>query len=329
LKYSKITRIPIHSVHHKIGLDLELASSFSDRSYIPRYLTATLHSNFLGFWNKYLLTFGLVSENLETMLQRLVGDNKYLFEDESMMSLFSHIPKTDFMNYDLNNIFSTLKSFNTNDFDDITKEPKAWFYMKFKDQDIGFLPLKEELIRSFLMEHNFNLRDIQSKLHQGLPVNMNKAKMLHEMVYKIPTTYGMPMTVTTRVPIVMSLHGKLQTASNGLKNFEILANLKPSFALTMVVDVECWSPIVNHGLKVVNKLKVFKPINAKIEVDLMTPLKNLRITIRPPTTRRDIITFESKPITYTRVWTNMLQKDEKVIMGEEMGRVQKNQQMFR
>jgi hypothetical protein len=323
LKYSKITRIPIHSVHHKIGLDLELASSFVDRTHIPRYLTATLHSNFLGFWNKYLFTFGLVTENLETMLQRLVGDHKYLFEDESMMGLFSHMPRSSFMNYDLNNIFSTLKSFTTNDFEETTKEPKGWFYMKFKDQDIGFLPLKEEMIRSFLMEQNINLRDIQSKLHQGLPVNMNKAKMLHEMVYKIPTTFGMPLTVTTRVPIVMSVHGKLQTVSNSLKNFQVVANLKPSFALTLAVDVECWSPIVNHGIKVVNKVKVFKPINAKIEVDLVSPMKNVRITVRPPTTRRDIITLESKPISYTRVWTKLSETDEKVIMGEEMNRMHK------
>jgi hypothetical protein len=324
LKYSKITRIPIHSVHHKIGLDLELASSFVDRTHLPRYLTATLHSNFLGFWNKYLFTFGLVTENLETLLQRLVGDHKYLFDDESMMSLFSHLPRENAMDYDMKNIFSTLKSFTT-DFDDTTSthEPKGWFYMKFKDQDIGFLPLKEELIKSFLSEHNSNLFEIQNKLRQGLPVNMNKAKMLHEMVYKIPTTFGMPLTVTTKVPIVMSVHGKLQTVSHGLKNFQVLANLKPSFALTLAVDVECWSPIVNHGLKVVNKLKVFKPINAKVEVDLVSPLKNVRITVRPPTTRRDIVTLESKPITYTRVWPKMIESDQKVIMGEEMTRVHK------
>lgn len=324
LKYSKITRIPMHSVHHKIGLDLELASSFVDHTNIPRYLTATLHSNFLGFWNKYLFTFGLVTENLETLLQRLVGEHKYLFDEETMMGLFSHMPHSNVMDYDLNNIFSTLKSFTTNDFDETTtKEPKGWFYMKFKDQDIGFLPLKEELIRSFLAEHSFNLREVESKLRQGLPVNMNKAKMLHEMVYKIPTTFGMPLTVTTRVPVVMSIHGKLQTVSNSLRNFKVIANLKPSFALTLAVDVECWSPIMNHGVKVVNKVKLFKPINAKIEVDLVSPMKNVRITVRPPTTRRDIITLESKPISYTRVWPTMIETDEKVIMGEEMNRVHK------
>jgi hypothetical protein len=324
LKYSKITRIPMHSVHHKIGLDLELASSFVDRTHIPRYLTATLHSNFLGFWNKYLVSFGLVTENMETLLQRLVGEHKYLFDDESMMGLFSHLPRDNVMDYDMKNIFSNLKSF-TSDFEDTTSkhEPKGWFQMKFKDQDVGFLPLNKELIQSFLSEHNFNMFEIQNKLRQGLTVNMNKAKMLHEMVYKIPTTFGMPLTVTTKIPMVMSIHGKLQTVSNGLKNFEILANLKPSFALTLAVDVECWSPIVNHGLKVVNKIKVFKPVNAKIEVDLVTPLKNVRITIRPPTTRRDIVTLESKPITYTRVWPKMIESDDKVVMGEEMTRVHK------
>lgn len=62
--------MPIRSHDQKLGLDLNLVSMFSQSSYLPKYLTATLHSNVLGFWNKYLMTFGLVNEGMDTMLKR-------------------------------------------------------------------------------------------------------------------------------------------------------------------------------------------------------------------------------------------------------------------
>jgi hypothetical protein len=306
--YSKILRVPMHSEEHKVGLDLELASSFTKMSFIPRYLTATLHSNFLGFWNKYLVSFGLVTEGLETMMHRF-SRNENTFDDVLNMNEYEQ---------EFDNMFSSL-----NLDDEHIKVPKALLYMKFKDQDYGFLPLKRELIKSILTENKFSLRELESKLRQGLMINFNKASMLHEMMYKIPTTLGLPLTVTTKIPVVASIHGKLQAvmSERSLKSFKIQANLKPSFVATLVVDVESWCPIVNHGLKVVHKLRVFKPIDAKVEVDLHSTQKNVRITVRPPTTRRELVNFETRPITYTRVWTKLEEPEHKVVMGEEVNRV--------
>lgn len=90
---------------------------------------------------------------------------------------------------------------------------------------------------------------------------------------------------------------------------------------TLIVDVECWSPIVNHGLKVVNKLKLFHPINAKVEVDLLTQPKTVRIAVRPPTTRRELLSLETRPITYTRVWPKCDEPEERTVKGEEMNRI--------
>jgi isochorismate synthase EntC len=316
--YSKITRIPIHSVLHKVGLDLELASSFKDMSYIPRYLTATLHSNFLGFWNKYLVSFGLVTEGLENMMHRFSRDHFSQEQDMSSDSTFDNMLNMKDYEEEFNNMFSTL-NFN----DETTKEPKALLYMKFKDQDYGFLPIKREFIRSMMSEGKFNLREIESKLRQGVMLNFNKASMLHEMTYKIPTTMGLPLTVTTKIPVVMSVHGKLQavTSERSLRSFKINVNLKPSFVAHLVVDVQSWCPIVNHGLRVVHKLKSFKPIDAKVEVDLHSTPMNVRLTIRPPTTRRELFSFETKPMTYTRVWSKLQEPEHKVIMGEEMKNV--------
>jgi hypothetical protein len=310
--YSKIHRVPMHSLKHKIGLDLELASSFSNKNMIPRYLTATLNSNFLGFWNKYLVSFGLVTEGMEKLITRFYRESN-IFTDSNVEDMFN----VNDYERELNNVFSS--------FEETMKEyePKALLYMKFKDQDYGFLPIKRELIRTFLNENNFNMRQMESNLRHGVKLNFNKVSMLHEMTYKIPTTLGLPLTITTKIPMVLSVQGQLQalTSEHTLKSFKIQANLKPSLVATLVVDVQSWCPVVNHGLKVVNKLKVFKPIDAKVEVDLQSKNKNIKITVRPPTTRRELITLESRPITYTRVWTKLEEPEQKMIMGEEHNRV--------
>jgi hypothetical protein len=324
MRYSKMFRVPMHSAQHKVGLDLELGSSFSNTSYIPRYLTATLHSNFMGFWNKYLLTFGLVNEGLETMMRRFYKEQD-IFRDETLDEMWTndmHTPMNDYER-ELRDIFSTM-NMRSRDFEDVTKEPKAFLYMKYKDQDYGFLPIKEEMIRSWMNENNFNMREIITKLRNGVMINYSKVNMLHEMMYKIPTTMGMPLTVTVKVPTVMTVHGKLQvipTTERSMKTFKINVDMKPSMVATLVVDVECWSPIVNHGLKVLNKIKLFTPINAKVEVDMLTTPKTVRIAMRPPTTRRELMSLETRPVTYTRVWPKCDEPEDRTVMGEEMNRV--------
>lgn len=101
--YSKIHRVPMHSLKHKIGLDLELASSFSNKNLIPRYLTATLHSNFLGFWNKYLVSFGLVTEGMEKLITRFYRDSN-MFTDSNVEDMFN----VNDYERELNNIFSSV-----------------------------------------------------------------------------------------------------------------------------------------------------------------------------------------------------------------------------
>lgn len=112
LGYSKLYRVSAHSTHHKVGLDLDLGSSFSNTSYIPRTLTAVLHSNFLGFWNKYLVTFGFVNEGLESLMRRFYSEQN-VFADQSLDEIYSRGPRANLNDYEreLRNIFSSVRHF--------------------------------------------------------------------------------------------------------------------------------------------------------------------------------------------------------------------------
>jgi hypothetical protein len=325
LGHSKRVKLPFHSKKHSIGLDVNMFSIFSNTSYIPRRLAAQLNANFLGFWHKSLAQLTVAGEGLETLLEKLFTDDGYLYETESDSFLRRHSREQNEFRGELKNIFDTLKIKNRQQPEEYNKEPKAWISLKVKDQEIALLPFHKETIRSLLGESSENIREWESKLRQGIPLNLHGATVLHEMMYKIPTTLGMPLLVNVRIPAVVKLSGKIQATYDSLSKINIQANLKPSMVVTMVTEVECLTPTGDNGVKVIARAEVFTPIDARIETDFKNnDVEDIKITVRAPTTRRDLLVIETRPVTYTRQWPKTVntweEPEEKTIMGEELNR---------
>jgi len=332
LLYSKFWHMPMQSKHYKTGLDMDFGYEFNNRSFLPRHVALDLHANKWGFWHKYLLSAGLVGEGMEPLLQRFLGERGYAWE-RNLDELLRRHPRQTMNEYEseLRGLFSSLNirgrdSYRNSEME--SSEPKAYMYLKLKDQSFGILPLKEEWMRNLMSEGGVNIREWESKLRAGYPININKALYLHEVQHKIPTTLGMPLTITVKIPTVLSLKGKIQSViepQDRMKSFKIHADLKPSIVSTMITEVEAWSPVVNHGVKIVAKAKLFAPIDANLELDMRSEEKVIKLTVKPPTTRRELVVLETRPVSYTRVWPRSLkvweEPEEKTIMGEEMQRV--------
>jgi len=156
VQYSKLFHIPFQSQTHGFGADLNFANIMSNSSLIPFHSALSLDTNWLGSWQRHMLTVGFSSEGLETLLYKLFSEEGYFYENafEDFVNMRGH-PKNVRMPYEqeLRELFSTLK-INARQF---KREPKAWFYMKFKGQEVGFLPLSKQLINS-LIETDRKLR---------------------------------------------------------------------------------------------------------------------------------------------------------------------------
>jgi len=111
------------------------------------------------------------------------------------------------------------------------------------------------------------------------------------------------------------------------RKVKIQAELKPSSVATFTCEVEAWSPIVVSGAKVQAKAKFFTPIDANMEIEWgQNP--QVKIDVKQPTQKRDLLVLESRPITYTQSWQEYLKtadedssRDEQTIFGEELNRV--------
>jgi len=334
LGYSRMFQWSMHSEEEKLGLDADFDVVFSNVSYVPRHFGVNLHGNGLGFWQKNLLALNFFNEGIEPLIRQY-------FNDETASDLFGGSEVWDqilnnrhprairdqdhqeqMQGYVRHLNIKSRSSFN----DQNQQEPKAYFSSMFKGQSIEFFPITKEFVQQLLQDSGSNLRQVEQKLRQGFPVDYTFAAELHDMQYKVPTTLGMPLTVTIKAPIAWSLKGTLKTNMESPKVYKVQAQLKPSAVAQILCKVEAWSPIVNTGIKIKAKAKLFTPIDARLEIDFNTKPFTVKAVVKPPTQKRDLLILESRPISYTQDWQKYVRsvdegKDEKTIMGEEQNRI--------
>jgi len=128
--------------------------------------------------------------------------------------------------------------------------------LKFKNQEVGFMPIKRQTLESLVQfgrpSHGRSL-EMAQRLKRGMSVNYNKATMLDEVLFKIPTTLGVPVLVHIKVPAVINVHGAVKVTpspSGSYGSFQVKALLKPRYLnilkpLEEHIFIQCiiaWSP---------------------------------------------------------------------------------------
>jgi len=343
LGYSRFAHLGLHCEQQKWGLDLDLGAIYSNVSAIPRHVGATLHVNGLGYWQKYLATISLFNEGLEPFIRDYFNERGHfsMFSanngQNSWVDVFSRHPKNPASRQsnndyetELDGIFTSLKTKHRQYNDEYENEPKAYFTGMFKSQTMAILPMTKEVVEQILREAPSKLGEYLPKLQRGLPFDFATVAQLHDMHLKVPTTLGFPLSITLEAPMAISVRGKVQANLESFRSKSIKAQieLKPSAVATFTCQVDCWSPVWTTGVKVQAKAKMFTPIDAKLEIEWTPSNPQVKIQIKPPTQKRDLLVLESRPITYTRSWQQYLRSvvdeshtDEITIVGEELNRV--------
>jgi len=331
--YSKLIHKSVYSHQYKLGMDFDWINVFSNTSYWPKYLGMNFNPVFGGFWAKNFLGLGMVSEGVENLFWKYFGERGFVFEkpiDEYLRrpqrSIQSRSP--------LNELKSMVDSLGIRPRSYFPERPKAYFFLKVKDQEFGFLPISFESLPEDLVQMvesgSFDIRSIKEILENGYRFNFYKGLYLHELSYKIPTTLGLPLKFHTSVPTVMSLTGEVKVImpENKMSKIKLVLNeVKPSLVSQWISKVTVWNPVVSTGLKVKAKAKIFYPITCKVEVDLSKTPKEVTLVVEPPRRKVNALTLETRPITFTKLWSEFErtyeEPEKKTIMGEDWTRVKK------
>lgn len=334
--YSKLMTKDIYSSKYRMGLTFVFGSVMTPESRIPQVLAGGIHSNFLGMWNKYLLSFGVVASDMDTLLKKYLSP-KGLWNEMDLEDILVRSPrsaKTSSPSMELSQLWKKLKTVQRS----LPNSPEGFLYLRFKDQDFGIIPFNlktmTETFNDFISEGRINVQEIERFLESGYNFHLYKAAILHEMSFKIPTTLGMPLVLSIKVPTVMQLTGQVKAQiKNKWQKVKIeLINTKPSMVSAVVADIQCWSPITNSGLKVVGLSKVHIPIDGELSMDLTTSPMTLTSKYHLPKESVQWLHLETRPVTYTRVWPKYLttwqEPEEKTIHGEEWTRMYNFEQDF-
>jgi hypothetical protein len=337
--YSKWIHKTFYHQKYNKGVGVQFASIFSNTSYFPKHVAFTVNPLFGGFWNKYFATFGFVSEGFENLFWKYFGERGFFFE-KPLEEILQRSPRSIKTRSPLQELRTMFESLRIRPREYFPNQPKSFFYLKFKDQEFGFLPFSLESLPDEVAEmfqsSQFNVRAIERFLESGYNFQYHKAFFFNELSFKIPTTIGFPLQFKRTMPTVMSLTGQFKAEFTPQERFHkiklLFQDLKPSVVSTLVANVEIWNPLVNSGLGVMAKAKFFYPFSGKVELDLQKSPKELLVSFQPPNRPVNVFTFETRPFTYTFFWPESLrtlaEPEVVTVMGEDFTRVTKFNKAF-
>ena len=110
-------------------------------------------------------------------------------------------------------------------------------YIRYKDQDYGMLPIDYETfpesIKNAVTNDRLNLQFIERFFAQGYRFNYQTAGFIHESQRKIPTTLGLPLVLSGKIPTIASINGQLKvqmtpTDTNRIHGGKIQLHIRPS-----------------------------------------------------------------------------------------------------
>uniref|UniRef100_A0A1I7WHR8 VWFD domain-containing protein n=1 Tax=Heterorhabditis bacteriophora TaxID=37862 RepID=A0A1I7WHR8_HETBA len=124
-----------------------------------------------------------------------------------------------------------------------SKKPYAMIYFRYKDMDYAVVPVDEKI-----------------------------AAFFYETSRKIPTTLGIPVAITSKIPTVFSAQGhlSLEKISSG---FRVKVQAQPSLATTHISQMRLWTPLFEQGVKILHSLEMQIPVDVKIDVEQRTLLR--------------------------------------------------------
>jgi hypothetical protein len=333
---SSFFHLPVYSDKYNLGASLNLAAILSNDSYLPKEVMASIDTAFGGQWLKNALQFGLIQDNGEKLFEQLLGHQGLLIENtlEQLITRGKRSSSSEERDEEkpkqiLRSIFKKLGVSGRRSQND---EPTAMLYMRVRDQDYAVLPFDAETlpesVRTMFENKRFNVQQIERFLSQGYQMNFHVAGFVHETSRKIPTSLGVPIEIQGRMPTIASITGqvKLQLEpKDQIKRVKVVINVRPTIASSNIMRVEAWTPVFNTGLKIVESAQLNLPIDTEVEIDTEKEPTEVKAVIKPPKQQTRILSIQTRPITYTRVWPKQmktyLEPEEKTVQGEEWDRV--------
>ncbi|KAE9421889.1 hypothetical protein Angca_005554 [Angiostrongylus cantonensis] len=301
---NRVSRWTVKGDEMKYGTTLNLQTLFTKDSALPKDFLASLDTIFGGEWYKYFGELGFSQQNVDEVMSKFL----HKFEDANMERFVvrgkrSVTSRTSDFFKAIYKKLNFVRRHHSN-----KEDPHAMLYVRYMDNDYALLLIDEDSIPKFfkdiVRDGKVQLGDIERTLATGFQFQNAAGFFFYEFMKKIPTSLGLPLMLTYKMPTVATVQGhiKIDLEPKGSADFNgIRAHLllKPKVASTHVVRAVAFCPVVESGFKMLHSVNFDHPVDAEVKVALKHQLR-LNIVFHPHERKRNVIHIQSRPVSFIR-----------------------------
>ncbi|GMR63099.1 hypothetical protein PMAYCL1PPCAC_33294, partial [Pristionchus mayeri] len=300
---SRTSRASYYSHEYLSGSDLIWSHLASNESTIPSEISASLTTLFGGEWYSHMAEIGFSQENIHVLISKLY---KVVKENEDSIEEIMVRGKRSSEMRPLESLKALMKKMGIQERRSNSAHSAAVVYMRLRDMDYVFVPLEEKILvdafKMLLKTGASDLASLEKVLARGYSVSGLVGSFVYEKTRVIPTTIGMPLDITWKMPTIVSVEGEVRAS---VEERSLSVSLRPKLATTHVVQCETRSPIFSQGVKLVHSLNLLTPIEADLKMETTSrSVFSLNFRLPEETDSMRVMRVQTRPVTYIRLENN-------------------------
>ncbi|EGT30120.1 hypothetical protein CAEBREN_04919 [Caenorhabditis brenneri] len=299
---STYSQLPLFNSEMLSGVQFDFATIFEKNAYLPKEIQASVESVFGRNWNKYLAQVGFSQQNFEqVILKALKKLSAYGKQSDKLRS--SRVQSGIQMLQEIVKKMNIRPRVQTTE----SQDAHAVFYLRYKKMDYVVLPLDTEtldnLLKKYVREGELDIKSVLAFLNNESKFEIHRAFYFYEAVGRVPTTIGIPLSVTDKIPTMLSLNGKLSFVVKNMEaSFSI--NVFPSVAITHISEMIFWNPLFSQGTKSLQSAQIHTPMMFESVFELKRDTLEIVHKFTVPENEKTAVVLKTRPVCFFRMENN-------------------------
>ncbi|KAF1747899.1 hypothetical protein GCK72_024365 [Caenorhabditis remanei] len=295
---SAYAQLPLFVENSNSGAQFDFAAVFEKSSVLPKDLHASLDAVFGGNWNKYFAQIGFSQQYMDQYLYKALQKLESLEKESTTVVRGRRIQTGIKLLKELAQKMNIRARPTTRD----EKDAFAMVYLRYKDMDYTILPIDSQIIddaiEQFIRNGKIEFSEIRRMLNKDYEFEAHHASYFYEVIRKFPTTLGLPMTVSGKIPTVASAEGQVSLELEGTE-LRWTVEARPSVAATHVYEMRMFTPLFEQGVKTLQSVRAYTPIKIQAVAGLK---KNFEIVYKVivPENQKSIVSVSTRPVVFLR-----------------------------
>ncbi|PIC18298.1 hypothetical protein B9Z55_024240 [Caenorhabditis nigoni] len=295
---SAYAQLPLFMQNAFSGAQFDFAAIFEKNSVLPKDLHASLDAVFGGNWNKYFAQVGFSQENMDQYIYKTLQKLESLEKESTTVVRGRRIQTGIRMLKELAQKMNIRARPSTRN----EKNAYAMIYLRYKDMDFAVLPidsqLVEDVVERFVSSGKIEFSEIRRVLNKDSEFEAHHAAFFYEALRKFPTTLGLPLTISGKIPTVMSAEGQVSLEMDGTE-LRLTVEARPSVAATHVYEMRMFTPLFEQGVKSLQSIRAYTPLKIQAVAGLK---KNFELVYKVivPESQKSIVSLSTRPVVFLR-----------------------------